>query len=65
MRAGAGAALTVVLLRHRPGRLHYDRVLASPRLFVRGGVVAEELGVPPEWHSPAGTRNPNAGRTPD
>jgi hypothetical protein len=41
MRADASAALTVVLLRH-------DRGLASPRLFVRGGVVAEELSAPPE-----------------
>ena len=35
---GAAAALTLVLLRRRLGRLRYDRGLAALRLFVRGGV---------------------------
>ena len=35
---GAATALTLVLLRRRPGRLRYDRGLAALRLFVRGGV---------------------------
>jgi hypothetical protein len=61
MRTGATAALTVVVLRRRLGRLRYDRELASPRLFVRGGgaaVVAEELSAPPERHQPAEIRTP-------
>ncbi len=35
---GAAAALTLVLLRRRLGRLRYDRGLAALQLFVRGGV---------------------------
>jgi predicted unusual protein kinase regulating ubiquinone biosynthesis (AarF/ABC1/UbiB family) len=36
--SGAAAALTLVLLRHRLGRLRYDRGRAAVQLFVRGGV---------------------------
>jgi predicted unusual protein kinase regulating ubiquinone biosynthesis (AarF/ABC1/UbiB family) len=38
MAGGAAAALTLVLLRGRPGRLRLDRGRAALRLFVRGGV---------------------------
>jgi hypothetical protein len=38
MAGGAAAALTLVLLRRRPGRLRYDRGLAALRLFMRGGI---------------------------
>jgi predicted unusual protein kinase regulating ubiquinone biosynthesis (AarF/ABC1/UbiB family) len=38
MAGGAAAALTLVLLPRRPGRLRYDRGLAALRLFVRGGI---------------------------
>ena len=38
MAGVAVAALTLVLLRRRPGRLRYDRGLAALRLFVRGGI---------------------------
>src|ERR1700678_1535906 len=37
MAAGAAAALTLVLLRRRPGRLRLDRARAALRLAVRGG----------------------------
>jgi Flp pilus assembly protein protease CpaA len=38
MAAGAAAALTLVLLRRRPGRLRLDRGRAVLRLAARGGV---------------------------
>ncbi|HJZ08960.1 MAG TPA: AarF/ABC1/UbiB kinase family protein, partial [Trebonia sp.] len=38
MTGSAAAALTLVLLRHRPGRLRLDRARAALRLVMRGGV---------------------------
>jgi predicted unusual protein kinase regulating ubiquinone biosynthesis (AarF/ABC1/UbiB family) len=50
--AAAGAAMALIVLRRRPGRLRYDRGLAALRLFVRGG--ARYAGSAPRLFAAAG-----------
>ena len=54
MAGGAAAALTLVLLCRRPGRLRYHRGLAALRLFVRGGI--RYAGSAPRMFAAAGER---------